>query len=314
MKKALKITGYALGGLLVLLALFLLSVQLRGIPEHEPPQVDLKVEVTPQRVQQGAKIASMLCNNCHADNNRQLTGKKLEDIPTMFGTFYSANITQDSIAGIGRWTDGQIYAMLRTQIRPDHSYNAFMPNFPLMADEDIYSIIAYLHSDDPAVQPSRSEGPKSQASLFAKFLTQYVLSPDPLPAHPVPLPDTTNAVERGRYLANAQLGCYHCHSGDLIKVDGMVPENSFGFYQGGSKLRDIDGNDILSANLTPDMETGIGKYTAEEFIQAVKYGKRRDGTMLRYPMTPHTALTDEEAKAIYAYLRTLPPSKATPNP
>jgi hypothetical protein len=60
-------------------------------------------------------------------------------------------------------------------------------------------------------------------------------------------------------------------------------------------------------NLTPDMETGIGKWTEEDFVQAVKFGLVKNQPALRYPMVPFVYLTDSEAKAIYAYMRTVPP-------
>ena len=309
MKKVLKIFLGLLG--LVLLALIggAAFIQFRGIPTYDPPKVDLTVEVTPERVAQGARMASMLCVVCHADKDNRLTGKRLADLPTMFGTIYSMNITQDTFFGIGKWKDGEIYAFLRTGIRPNGTFApTYMPKFPLMAEEDVYSIIAWLRSDEFAVQPAQTEAPASKPSFFTKFLTTVAIKPLPLPAAPIPLPDTTDALALGRYQANGVYACFACHSADFAKLDMLVPENSLGYYAGGNEMIDLEGNIRLTANLTPDPETGIAAYTEEEFVQAVKYGKRRNGKQVRYPMEPHTGLTDTEAKAMYAFLRTLPPT------
>jgi cytochrome c551/c552 len=55
-----------------------------------------------------------------------------------------------------------------------------------------------------------------------------------------------------------------------------------------------------------DAETGIGKWSEEEFIKALKTGIVPNGPALRSPMKPNTYLSDGEAKAIHAYLKTIP--------
>ena len=61
----------------------------------------------------------------------------------------------------------------------------------------------------------------------------------------------------------------------------------------------------FSANISSDA-TGIGNWTEEQFIKALKYGLRDGKPALQYPMVPHTQLTDEEASAMWAYLQTVP--------
>ena len=68
-----------------------------------------------------------------------------------------------------------------------------------------------------------------------------------------------------------------------------------------------DGSTISSMNLTMDEETGIGRWTEEEFVKAIKTGIVPNGQpALRQPMKPYTDLTEGEAKAVYAYLKTIP--------
>ena len=72
---------------------------------------------------------------------------------------------------------------------------------------------------------------------------------------------------------------------------------------------------VYPPNLTPDPETGLGRWTDAEIVRAVKRGQRRDGRAL-VPVMPwpsYAVLTDEDARALVAYLRTLAPVRlATP--
>ena len=113
-------------------------------------------------------------------------------------------------------------------------------------------------------------------------------------------------VDYGKYISNAVYHCYSCHSADLKTNDDLNPENSVGLYGGGNKLLDMEGNPMYSVNITMDKETGIGNWSVEDFVQAVKFGKRPDGTAIMYPMAKFSLLEDEEVKAIWAYLKTVP--------
>lgn len=101
--------------------------------------------------------------------------------------------------------------------------------------------------------------------------------------------------------------CYTCHSADFSTDDFIVPEKSKGFFGGGNKFKMPDGSLIYSRNITMDEETGIGRWTEEEFIKAVKTGILPNGQPgVRPPMKPYSDLTGGEVKAIYAYLKTIP--------
>jgi hypothetical protein len=73
--------------------------------------------------------------------------------------------------------------------------------------------------------------------------------------------------------------------------------------RGSGVLVDASGQVVHSANLTPDLETGIGAWTEEQFRRALVEGIRPDNRPLRYPMVPLRALPDDEVSALYAYLR-----------
>ncbi|GAB3905687.1 hypothetical protein GCM10028803_36910 [Larkinella knui] len=307
MKKVLRIFLIGIGLVVVALLGFLSFVAIRGIPTYDPPVVqDITIEATPARLERGAKIAQMHCIACHSDKNNQLTGKHISDLPGVFGTIYSMNITQDKEVGIGNWTDGELLYFLRTGLRKDGSFAGIMPKFATMADEDLKSVVAWLRSDAFPVQASKKEAPKSDFSLFAKLLANTVIKPLPYPQQPIVIPDSTDEVAFGRYVADGLGTCFVCHSADFTKQDPLKPELTVGYYGGGNEMKTADNKPIFTANLTFDEETGIGKkYTKEQFIKAVKACVRPDGSLIRSPMFPHQ-MTDYEVGAIYEYLKTVP--------
>lgn len=310
MKRFLKITAWVVGILLVIILGFAVFIQIKGIPTYEPQTVDLKVEVTPERVAQGQKLSAMLCSACHlSEKEQKLSGKQIYDLPKEFGIAYSKNITNDKVKGIGDWTDGEIYTMLRTGVNRDGLYSPpYMPKFPLMSDEDIYSVIAYLRSDLPVVQASNLEPPNSEPSFLTKLLCNFAFKPFPLPEKTIVTPDISDQVAYGKYLVQGQIGCFSCHSADFKTVNDLEPEKSVGYLGGGNPMPDLEGNIIPTANITMDKETGIGNWTEDQFVTAILTGQTPNGPM-RYPMVPHSVLDTAEVTAIWAYLNTVPPLK-----
>ena len=310
MKKFFKIIGIILLIAVVAVGGAAAFIGIRGIPKYpvNVPNIP-KVEVTPERVERGEKIAAMLCHGCHfSSETGKLTGKELTDAPD-FGKIYSRNITQDPEIGIGKWTDAELIYFIRTGINPHTGQYVppYMAKLVHISDEDMRSIIAYLHSDKPEVQPSNVEPPPTEPSFLTKFLCTVAFKPFPFPEKEIPNPDTTNTLEWGKYLTLYQLECYSCHSADFASDDFLTPEKSVGFFGGGNKLRSADGKEIiLSLNITPDEETGIGRWTEEQFSNAVRNGIVPNGPAVRYPMEPRPQLTDAEVHAIYTYLRTVP--------
>ena len=313
MKKVFKFLAYAVGAVAVLAGGAVAYFQIKGIPTYPyqptPEIAGMKVVPDSARVARGAKIAALLCNECHKNTeDGKLTGRVMPDLPKEFGTVATLNITHDPVHGIGNWTDGELYYFLRTGIRKDGSWAPpFMPKFPLMADEDLKSVIAWLRSDAPALQPDTREYPANQYNLLMKFLSNVAFAAPPLPARPIAIPDSTDKVAFGRYIADGLCACYACHSADFKKMDYLVPEKSLGYYGGGNPMLNFEGETVPSANITMDKETGIGAWTQQQFLEATKYGKNPRGGPLYYPMFPHATLTDTEVNAVYAFLQTVPP-------
>lgn len=314
MKRFFKILGITLGIIAVLIGCFAAYISIDGIPTYKadipPAMAALQAPRDSAHVARGAKIATLLCNECHKNADGILTGKEMKDMPANLAPAHSLNITHDPVHGIGAWTDGEIFYFLRTGIRKDGSWAPpFMPKFPLTADEDLLSIIAWLRSDAPALAPDPRELPPNKWNFLVKFLAHVAFSPPPLPDHVVVVPDTSNKVVFGEYVANRLCGCYACHSADFTKMDELHPEKSLGFYGGGNPMLNYEGELVPSANITMDKETGIGAWPYAQFYEAVRNGKNPRGGPLYYPMFPHNTLTDTEISAIWAYLQTVPPIK-----
>lgn len=312
MKKLFKFIGFAVLAVAGLLGLGAAFIYFKGVPEYTfAPTPEITALQVPKGdstlIERGLKIANVLCKECHRGNDSKMSGSLRTDLPKMFGQVASYNITRDSVHGIGKWTDGELYYFLRTGIRKNGSWAPpFMPKYVNMADEDIKSIIAWLRSDDPALDPSSKEYPANRYNFLVKFLSNVAFSAPPLPQKPILLPDTSDQLALGKYLADGVFDCYACHSGDLTKLDINTPSNSFRYYGGGNLMQNMEGEIVQTANLTMHLENGIGKWTEQQFIEAVKYAKKPGGGSLAYPMTPHATLTDQEAGAIFAYLKTVP--------
>jgi len=285
-------------------------IHFSGIPRYEAVKPDYHVTVTPEKLVRGKKLTLTLCALCHTNlNTGLLTGQRMLDVPAEFGKIYSQNITQDKTYGIGSWTDGELLYLLRTGIKRDGQYSPpYMAKLGHMADEDIESIIAFLRSDDQLVAAAAVPDTVCEPSFLTKFLCRVAFKPLKMPTQKIAMPDTANAVELGRYLT-FNFDCYACHSADFKTMNVEHPELSVGYMGGGNKPLDMEGNVVLTSNITPDQETGIGNWTEEQFVKALKYGLVDGKPALRYPMVPFVHLTDSEAKAIFAYLKTIPPIK-----
>jgi mono/diheme cytochrome c family protein/cytochrome c551/c552 len=308
MKKALKVLGIILGLMLLFIIGMALYINIKGIPHYEIEPIQYSSTSSPEILERGHKIVSALCANCHRNEKTgTLAGRHMTDAPAEWGFAYAQNITQDTEYGIGEWTDAEIKYLIRTGVgRDGRYYPPYMAKLPLMADEDINAIIAFLRSDHPMVRPDPTPDQPCEPSFLAKALSNFVLSPLPLPDKTIPMPDTNNSVELGKYYA-INFECFGCHSPDFKTMNPLDPESTPGYFSGGNPMLDLDGNIINTANLTPHKESGIGSWSKAKFIKAVKFGIKEGDPALRIPMMPYAMLTDKEVGAIYDYLVTIPP-------
>ncbi|MBU2996279.1 cytochrome c [Cellulophaga baltica] len=307
MKKVLKLIGIWLLAIIVIVGAVLLYISIDGIPTYEVEKIEYQAISTPEAIERGEKLTVMLCATCHMNaETRKLSGLKMVDAPPEFGEVYAPNITQDKKYGIASWSDAELLYLLRTGIKRDGLYSPpYMMKLPNMADEDINAIIAFLKSDHSMVTADATPDVPTKPSLLTKILCRVSFKPFPMPIQKIKLPSSEDKVALGKYLAH-NLDCFSCHSADFKTVDYLDPTLSEGYFGGGNKPLDLNGNVVLSSNLTPDKETGIGTWTTDKFIKAVKYGIIDNEKALKYPMIPYSQLTDDEASAIFEYLKTIP--------
>lgn len=114
---------------------------------------------------------------------------------------------------------------------------------------------------------------------------------------------TTANIERGAYLARAG-DCIACHTarGGVAYAGGRALETPFGRFYG--------------PNLTPDVDTGIGAWSADDFWNALHNGIARDGRLLypAFPYTNYTKVTRDDSDALFAYFRSLAPQRQPNRP
>lgn len=109
-------------------------------------------------------------------------------------------------------------------------------------------------------------------------------------------------VDRGRGLMHGIAACGNCHT--PLTPNGPAP----GMELAGRLMADEPPFTAYAPNITPDPETGIGRWTDEQIIAAIREGKRPDGSIIGPPMPIpfYRGMSDDDAKAIVAYLRQVP--------
>lgn len=112
-------------------------------------------------------------------------------------------------------------------------------------------------------------------------------------------------LDRGRYLVESIAGCGNCHTpqGPNGPLPGMA-------LAGGLPIED-SAFTAISANITPDRDTGIGQWTDAQIARAIREGRRPDGSLIGPPMPfeLYRDISDTDLAAIVAYLRSVPPVK-----
>jgi hypothetical protein len=313
-RKWLTITGILIGALVLFVVGVILYLRY-ALPDI--PLKEIKVEVTPERVEKGKYLANhvMVCMDCHSKRNWQLysgppeegtlgKGGEVFDQKMGFpGSFSSANITPFKLKD---WSDAEIYRAITSGVKRDGQ--AMFPIMPYpyygtLDTEDVYSIIAYLRSI-PSIE---SDPPPSVAA----FPMSIILNTIPGPAVPGQKPPASDTVKYGEYLVKAA-GCVECHT--PAKHGQIIKELAF---TGGREFQFPDGM-LISSNLTPDPETGLGKWSREAFINRFHaydpmvyppMSIQQGIIQTVMPWTMYAGMTESDLASIYAFLQTLPPVK-----
>lgn len=112
-------------------------------------------------------------------------------------------------------------------------------------------------------------------------------------------------VERGRYLMNSIVACGNCHTPQ--GPQGPLP----GMTLAGGTVFDEKPFTAFASNITPDKETGIGRWSDAQLIRAIREGRRPDDSMIGPPMpvASYRGISDTDIKALVAYMRAVEPVK-----
>jgi len=309
MKKVFKWLGYTLLSIVALLLCAVAYIHLAPMPTYEVKAPTLNIEADSARLAEGRHIVLTDCAHCHRSTDGKVGGDLWVN-DAVIGKLWTANITQHPTAGIKDYTNGELAYLLRTGIKRDGHFAGPWMVFPLMSDEDVASVIAFLRSDAPEVQPSENRQPPAELAFLGKTLLKVFIKPTfEYPKQPITAPPPSDKIAYGRYLATGRWECYRCHSANFETNNDLEPEKSVGYFGGGNPIADKENKPVNSANITLDRETGIGSWTEAQFADAVRFGKRPDGRTLSHLMPPMPILRDDEVSAIWAYLQTVPPVK-----
>lgn len=235
----------------------------------------------------GAHVAATRgCTECHGQN---LGGNVLMDAFPM-GRLAAPNLTRGRGGAAARFTDGDWSRAIRHGVSPEGRSYILMPSFEYsrMGDEDLTALVSYIKSVPgvDTVQPRRRLGPVLQLGVvFGSFPLQARLIDHDAP-RPAP-PQAGVTVAYGEYLGAT---CRGCHAQDLTGGSGGPPGAP------------------LPPNLTP--AGNVGRWSDAQFITAIRTGRTPEGRVLNPEFMPWKAFahhTDDELRAIYLYLRSLPP-------
>ncbi|MFN8309634.1 MAG: cytochrome c [Chitinophagales bacterium] len=311
MNKGLRMVLLLVAAVAVILISAMAYLHFRGLPVYEVEKIHFDTSVKDAAsLAKGEKIAAVQCVVCHMGSDGKLSGRKITELPEIFGEVYSANITHSKTHGIGNWTDEQLVYFLRTGVKPSGTFSPIMPKYPRLSDDDLRGIITFLRSENPVVQSSEIASVPSHYSLMTKFLSQTDnFRKVDYPKSSVETPDSNDAAAFGRYLVCARYDCFPCHSADFKSMDMQTPEHSGGYLGGGNAMVTAAGNLIYTANITCDESTGIGKWTETDFANAMRKSISKNQRQLRMPMPAYNAMTDAEIHAIWTYLHSVPALK-----
>jgi len=303
MRKLLKILCAALALVLVAacgLTAYAVHASRRSL---DVPFPKITADRSPEGLARGAVIFHATCEACHrAATADRASGAPIHDAPEWLGQLHSGNITSDRAAGIGSISDAVAARMIRYGVNRSGHW-APMPAYA-MSDADLAAVLGFLRGDDPLFRPEPRPAPPSRLSVagsVALFLGG-ALTPPSRPASIV-APARAPNESYGRYLAEGVYQCGDCHTPGFGADKLHGPDA----YAGGAELKNAAGKLIYSPNLTRDLETGIGRWSREQFALAVRSGIRPDSTALSYPMLRFRGADELEIDALFAYLRSFPP-------
>jgi len=310
MKKILLIV-FGLITLVIIAAIIYFNV---AFPKVSPAP-DIKIDMSVANIERGKYLANhvAVCIDCHSTRDYSFFsgppapgtegrgGEAFTKEMGLPGNYYAQNITPYYL---GNWTDGEIYRAMTAGVTKDgRALFPIMPwhNYADMTKEDIYAIIAYIRTLPPIAYDAQKSEPAFPMNIINKIMPRDAVHPKSV--------DKSNVVEYGKYIYTAS-ACNDCHTQkDKGKI---IPGKE---YAGGMEFNTPMGL-IKTANISPDMETGIGSWSKEQFIQRFKnydpsiapLNKVKMGDFNSVmPWSMYAGMTEEDLGALFEFLKSVKP-------
>jgi len=310
MRKVLIIIGIII---LIIVAGGAVLVSTRQHLTFDAPYPEVTASSDSTVIERGHYIVRTLapCAACHADPAQRqayasgadvpLSGGFVFDIPP--GKIYTRNLTPDAETGLGSVTDRAIARALRYGV--GHDGRALLPFMEMqgLSDDDLTAVVSYLRSQAPV----RNAVPPHQFTVLGKVVKATVLAKPVGPATtPLVRSPRGASVETGRYLAESVSLCWACHT-QRSQVTGALTGPRYGGTTGFTESDD-PGHSWSPPNITSDPETGrLSKMTEDQFVARFRQGRLLPGSPM--PWQAFARMAEEDLRAIYRYLMTVPPVK-----
>lgn len=284
-----------------------------------PPSENVRIDATPERIARGEYLFNhvAMCADCHSTRDWSKYAAPIvpgtigmggepftpELMPGLPGSLYARNITP---AAVGDWTDGELMRTITTGVNKHGT-----PLFPLMPypaygsldRDDVEAIVAYMRT----LAPIANEVPDRSLHFPMPLIVRTI----PRAASFQERPPASDKAAYGAYVVRAA-ACVECHTPRDAQGQPLPGRD----FAGGMEFRFPAGGVVRSANLTPDADTGIGTWTEQQFVdkfrafsgapaRTLSPAEQRENTVM--PWLPYSGMTDEDLRAVYAHLRTLPP-------
>jgi mono/diheme cytochrome c family protein len=296
--------------------LLMLALQLGWARRHDAPEPQLHATTDPDVVARGRYLVygPAACAYCHRPKTDWPALARGEmpplsgghEFPLPFGAIFSSNLTADRDTGIGAASDGTIARVLRYGVRRDGRAAVPIMEFQNLSDEDLVAVLSFLRT-----QPSVHQQPPPQSLDVLRETVAWraddAAGADEAAAAREPLRGDRRA---GRYLANDVAACVSCHTD---RQSGALVGPRFA----GGQHMDFAGDTtrvLVPPNLTPDAATGrIASWSENVFVARFHTGSSSiPETIL--PWGAYARMTDDDLRAIYRYLRSLPPTRRDTGP
>ena len=312
----------------LLVGLLLVGLLLLTGCRFPPPRIEVPQEPSAELIEHGRYLSENvgICTTCHSQRDwRYYGGPPAEGTAGAGGTSFTElflfpdevviNGTNLTPAGpIGDWTDAELARAITGGLRPDGSMIFLMMpinQYRYIAKPDLVAMIAYLRS----LHPVENDVPPTELKYqLLKDVGWMFVAP---PAMQRKQPGAPGSARRGKYIANLA-SCRWCHTAtDILgfPVPGTDWAGGMGF-----PVPEPGGGWVFSPNITPDEETGIGRWSREQFIARFRASKPE--IIQSAPLPPggfnspmawsaYSGMTDEDLGAIYAFLMKKPKKRSS---